>query len=205
MAAHKGFVDRFVSEAMERRLDSPFRERAYFVRRGDKAGLLGLGEVQTQPVMNATLARAAWSDEGLEVVVHAAIEGRLVLPRQIICEVRPRDGEGLSAFPLVRREAGAPEYGESSEYVGVFSGPSIEALIPGMYDLHAIAASGQERFSTRLRWEEHVSTPPKRSGLRIYGSKGGNVGVEKGAATLTRVVRVRNVLSRVARMLGLRR
>lgn len=205
MAAHKSFVERFVTEALERRLDSPFRERAYFVRRGDKAGLLGLSEVQKQPVVNAMLSHAAWSDEGLEVVVHAAIYGRLNLPRQIICEIRPRDGEGLSAFQLVRREADAPEHGESSEYVGVFSGSSIEALIPGMYDLYVMAASGQERFSTRLRWHERVNTPPEDRGLRIYGSKGGNVGIDKAAAVQARSSRLRNALSRVATKLGWRR
>lgn len=49
MAQHKVFVDEFVSEAMEQQLESPFRERSYFVRRADKAGLLALKAKRAAP------------------------------------------------------------------------------------------------------------------------------------------------------------
>ena len=44
LAEHHAFIERFVSEEMERRLGSPFRERSLFVRRGDKNGLLAFSE-----------------------------------------------------------------------------------------------------------------------------------------------------------------
>ncbi len=44
LAEHRAFIERFISEEMERRLESPLRERSHFVRRGDKSALLAFCE-----------------------------------------------------------------------------------------------------------------------------------------------------------------
>lgn len=44
VAAHSAFAREFVTDAMERGLKSPYRERSELVRRGDTAALVALGE-----------------------------------------------------------------------------------------------------------------------------------------------------------------
>ena len=199
VSAHQSFAWQFLTDTMEDRLASPFRERSYFVRRGDKAGLLALAEVEGKPVMTAALTAVRWDGGGLEVEIEASIGGRLGLPRQLVCEVHRRDGEGGSAFPVVRRLAETPEYGQSARYVGEFPERSISALIPGTYDVHLTSMSGGERFSERLRCDERLQFPPTRTGFRIYATKHGNVSVQKTELTL------RLALGRVVDTFRLRR
>jgi glycosyltransferase involved in cell wall biosynthesis len=199
VAAHQTFAWRFISDAMEQRLASPFRERSYFVRRGDSAGLLALAEVEAKPAITASLNAVRWSDDDVEVEMEASIAGRLALPRQLVCEIRRRDGEGGSAFPVVRRAPDAPEYGQSAQYYGAFPFQSIDALLPGTYDVHLTSLSGTERFSARLRWDQRAALPPTRTGFRMYATKHGHVSVQKNEMPL------RRALGRVMDTLRLRR
>ena len=205
MSAHKIFVDHFVTETMERRLESPLRERSYFVRREDWLGMRAAGEQAADPRMDGTIAGARWSEGGVEILVNAAIQGRLQLPRQLICEVRGRDGDGASAFPLVREEAEAPPYGKAARYKGVFPPASIAALMDGMYDVHLVSISAGERFSSRLAWGQHAPEPSRRAGFRIYATKGGHAVVEKRAQGAPVDVALRKAFGRVATALRLRR
>ena len=182
--AHQSFAWQFISDEMEGRLASPFRERSYFVRRGDRAGLLALADVEAKPAMTAALIGVRWDGDGLEVEIDASIRGRLGLPRQLVCEVQRRDGEGGSAFPVVRRLAETPEYGQSTRYAGQFPERSIGALIPGTYDVHLTSLSGGERFSERLRCDQRLQFPSARTGFRIYATKHGNVSMQKTELTL---------------------
>jgi len=188
-----------LSDEMEGRLASPFRERSHFVRRGDRAGLLALAEVEGKPAMKAALIAVRWDSGGLEVDIEASISGRLGLPRQLVCEVHRRDGEGGSAFPVVRRLEESPEYGKSAHYYGEFPERSISALIPGTYDVHLTSISGGERFSERLRCDPRLQFPPTRTGFRIYATKHGNVSVQKTELAL------RQALGRVVDTFRLRR
>ena len=199
VAAHQSFAWQFISDAMERRLASPFRERSYFVRRGDRTGLLALAGVEGKPAMKAALMGVRWDSGGLEVDNEASIAGRLGLPRQLVCEVQSRDGEGGSAFPVVRRVEEAPDYGQSARYVGEFPERSISALIPGTYDVYLASFSGGERFSERLRCGDRLPFPPARTGFRIYATKHGNVSVQKTELAL------RQALGRVVDTFRLRR
>lgn len=208
IAAHKSFAEEFVSEETERTLESPFRERAYFVRRGDKAGLLASTRHEHDPIVRATISDARCNKAGLELVIEAAIDGRISLPRQLICEVRRRDGEGGSAFPLVRRDPEPPPYGQTARYDGVFPMPSIRALLPGTYDVHVVSLSGKERLSCRPRWREGVRVPTHR-GMTIHPTKSGNVTVKKTEAGRTLVapagMTLRAAVSRFVRMIASRR
>ena len=120
IAVHKSLVEQFISEGMERRLESPFRERSDFIRRGDRAGLLESSRHEADPVVNATLTRAEWAGDGLEVAVNATVSGRLGLPRQLICQLVRRDGEGGSAFPITGRTREAPDSGQPAQDQGCF-------------------------------------------------------------------------------------
>lgn len=184
VAAHQSFAWQFVSDAMEASLASPFRERSHFVRRGDRAALLALAEVEGKPVMTATLKGLHWGSDGVEVEIAASIAGRLGLARQGVCEILRRDGEGGSAFPVVRRLEERPDYGQAAEYSGVLPERSMEALIAGTYDVVLTSVSGGERFSARLRWDERVQPPAARTGFRIYPTKRGQVSVQKSEMSL---------------------
>ena len=199
VAAHQSFAWQFISDAMEGRLASPFRERSYFVRRGDRAGLLALADVEGKPAMKAALMGVRWDGGGLDVDIEASIGGRLGLPRQLVCEVQRRDGDGGSAFPVVRRVEETPDYGQSARYYGEFPEKSISALIPGTYDVHLTSLAGGERFSERLRCDARLQFPPTRTGFRIYATKHGNVSVQKTELTL------RLALGRVVDTFRLRR
>ena len=188
LAAHHAFAWEFISDATDRRLASPFRERSHFVRRGDRAGLLAFGEVEANPAITASLNGVRWADDDVEVEMEASIAGRLGLPRQLVCEIRRRDGEGGSAFPVLRRAPEAPEDGQSAQYHGAFPARSINALLPGTYDAHLTSLSGGERFSARLRWDERVQVPSTRTGFRIYATKHGHVSMQKSELTLRRAL-----------------
>lgn len=184
VAAHQSFVWQFISDAMEGSLASPFRERSHFVRRGDRTGLLALAEAEDKPTMTATLRGLRWGSDGVEVEIVASIAGRLGLARQLVGEILKRDGDGGSAFPLVRRLEERPEYGQATEYHGVLPERSIGALIPGTYDVHLTSISGGERFSARLRWDPRVQVPSTRTGFRMYGTKRGQVSIQKSEMSL---------------------
>lgn len=209
IAAHKSFAEEFVSEEMERRLESPFRERAYFIRRGDKLGLLASTRHEDDPAVRATISAARSNRAGLELVVDAGIDGRISLPRQLICEIRRRDGDGGSAFPLVRRDPEPPPYSHSAKYDGVFPIHSIRALLPGTYDMHVVSLSGKERLSCRARWQEGVRVPASRGGMGIHPTKSGNVSLKKTerrtALETPTGMKLRSAVSRFARTLVLRR
>jgi glycosyltransferase involved in cell wall biosynthesis len=209
MSAHQSFATEFVTEEMERRLESPFRERAHFIRLGDKASLLASSRREHDPVVSAMISDARWIKAGLELVVDAAIEGRITLPRQLICEIRRRDGEGGSAFPLVRRAPEPPPYGRTAQYDGVFSMHSTRALLPGTYDVHVVSLSGKERSSCRVQWRQGVRVPAYRGGMGIHPTKSGNVSLkktERGTAWDTPAgMKLRAAVSRLARTVAGRR
>ncbi len=184
VAAHQTFAWQFISDTMERRLGSPFRERSYFVRRGDRPGLLALGAVEAKPVITASLRGVDWANGGVEVAIEASIAGRLGLPRQLVCDVLRRDGDGGSAFPVVRRREEAPGYGQSALYEGVLPEKSIGALIPGTYDVHLTSMSGDERISARLGWSDRLQVPATRTGFQIYGTRRGQVCIQKSELSL---------------------
>ena len=199
---HRAFVERFISEEMERRLPSPWRERSYFVRQGDKAGLLACLAHEHEPLVKGELVSARWTADGIAIAAEVTVEGRLELPRQLYCELRRRDGEGASAFPLVRAAA-APSYGEAAVYEGVLPKSSIRALVAGAYDLYVVSMSARARVSCRVRWRDGLSAPAGASGFQIRGTKQGNVSVkksdERAGAPLAFGV-VRRAMDRVARM-----
>ena len=139
-----------------------------FVRRGDREGLLALGKVEGNPVITAVVRGTRWTTDGIELVIDASIAGRLGLPRQMICEVLRRDGDGASAFPIVRRSDEIPSYGETSQYLGILPDRSISALLPGTYDVNVASVRPEERLSARLRWDERLQPPATRTGFRLY-------------------------------------
>ena len=201
LAAHKSVVEGFITEPMERRLDSPFRERSYFIRRGDRDGLLESSRHETAPVVSATITRAEWTSNGLEIAVKTSVRGRLGLPRQLICQLLHRDGDGGSAFPITRKAEEMLDHGQPAQYEGVFPHPSIEALIAGTYDVHVVSVSGQERLSGRASWGEGVAVPRERAGLRVHATRNGQMSVKK---TAEANLDLRGVLGRVAGTLGWR-
>jgi hypothetical protein len=201
IAVHKDVVERFVTEPMERRLESPFRERSYFIRRGDRDGLLESSRHETAPVVSATVTLANWVGDGLEIAVKTSVRGRLGLPRQLICQLVRRDGDGASAFPITRQSQEAPAHGQPAQYYGVLPRPSMQALIEGTYDVHVVSVSGQERLSGRACWAEGVALPRERAGVRIHATRNGQVSVKKTAEASRDL---RGVLGRVAGTLGWR-
>ena len=201
IGVHKSLVEQFISEAMERRLESPFRERSYFIRRGDRAGLLESSRHEANPIVNATVTRAEWVGDGLEVAINATVSGRLGLPRQLICQLVRRDGEGGSAFPITRRAEEALDYEQPALYEGVLPHCSIEALVAGAYDVYVVSLSGQERLSGRAFWSGGMKVLPERAGFRIHATKHGHVSVKR---TLEANLDLRRVLGRVAGTLGWR-
>jgi glycosyltransferase involved in cell wall biosynthesis len=201
IAVHKDVVERFVTEPMERRLESPFRERSYFIRRGDRDGLLESSRHETAPVVSATVTLANWVGDGLEIVVKTSVRGRLGLPRQLICQLLRRDGDGASAFPITRQSQEAPAHGQPAQYYGVLPRPSMQALIEGTYDVHVVSVSGQERLSGRACGAEGVALPRERAGFRIHATRNGQVSVKKTAEASRDL---RGVLGRVAGTLGWR-
>jgi len=174
---------------------------SYFIRRGDRAGLVESSRHETAPIVRATVTRAVWASDGLEIAVNASVHGRLGLPRQLICQLLRRDGEGGSAFPITRPAEETPDYGQSAHYEGVLPHRSIEALIEGAYDVHVVSVSGQERLSGRACWGEGVAAPRQRAGLRIHPTRNGQVRVKKSVDTS---LDLRGVLGRVAGTLGWR-
>ena len=201
IAVHKSLAERFISEDLERRLESPFRERSYFIRRGDRAGLLESSRHETAPVVTATVTRAGWAGGDLEVAVTTSVRGRLGLPRQLICQLLRRDGDGGSAFPITRQAEETRDAGQPARYEGVLPHRSIQALFAGTYDVHVVSVSGQERLSGRACWGEGVAVPRERAGLRIHATRNGQVSVKK---TVEADLDLRAVLGRVAGTLGWR-
>lgn len=179
VAAHRAFVDQYVTPSMELTLRSPYRERAHFVRRGDRAGLLALRSKEEVPLITAIVSGAAWHRQGLDVAMDVAVEGRMVLPRQLLCTLLRRDGEGVSGFSVVRAPADGAEYGRPVRYQGCLPRPSIEALLPGHYDVHVVSLSGAERLTTRVQWAASAPAVPERDGFGFYSSKGGHASVRK--------------------------
>ena len=201
IAVHKALVDRFITEPMERRLESPFHERSYFIRRGDRDGLLETIRHEAAPVVSATVTHAGWAGDGFEIAVKTSVRGRLRLPRQLICQLVRRDGDGGSAFPITREAEETPDPGQPVSYEGILPRPSIQALIPGTYDVHVVSVSGQERLSGRACWGEGVAVPRERAGLRVHATRNGQVSVKK---TAEANLDLRGVLGRVAGSLGWR-
>jgi hypothetical protein len=205
LAAHKAFAERFSSDAMERRLDSPLGERAWFVRRGDHSGLLEHLAGEAVPLVIATLTRADWSKSGLDVTIEASVHGRPALPQQLFCEVRRRDGQGSSGFPMVRA-GDAPPIGEPALYHGVLSLSVIDALVPEAYDLYLAAISRRERYAGRVTWAAGVPVPAERHAFRVRAARGGSVSIRKQVAGPFRLAPgFRQAAGRLVRRLGLRR
>jgi glycosyltransferase involved in cell wall biosynthesis len=181
IAAHRGFVDRYITPSMEAKLASPYRERAYFVRRGDRAGLLALKASEQAPVITAVVNAAAWSRRGLDISMDVAVEGRLSLPRQLLCTLRPRGGEGVSGFPLVQASIEEASYGAAVRCDGCLPHSSIETLLPGHYDVHVVSESASERLVGRVRWSTSAPAVPERGRFVFYSTKGGHGSARKSA------------------------
>jgi len=177
ISAHRSFAERFVTTQMEQRLPSPFQERAYFVRRGDRPGLLALKEVERSPRVTAQVTDAQWTADGLRVDMGVSVHGRLALASQLICELAGGDDAGSSAFPLLR-VAPASEYGEAASYFGVLPWTSLAVLVPGTYDVTAVSIFQAERLTARAKWQGAASSPA-RDGVSVYATKGGNLAVKK--------------------------
>ncbi len=199
IAVHKDVVERFITPDMESQLDSPFRERSYFVRQGDRAGLLELVRHEDAPVVSANITHAAWTAEGLDVTIEARVQGRLGLPRQMVGQLVRRDGDGASAFPLTRRPADRP--GQASAYQGVLPYTSVNALIEGAYDLFVTSVSGVDVLSGRVGWAKGTTPPDARAGLRLQAVGAGHVRIKKVPETRTSL---RGIVRRVAGNLGRR-
>jgi len=179
IAAHGRLVREFIPEELEHRLESPYRERAHFVRQGDRTGLLALRATETAPVISATVAAASWSPQGLDVAMDISVEGRMTLPRQLLCTLQPRGGDGLSGFPLVRATPDGVAYGLAARYEGGFPRALIDALLAGQYDVHVVSLSGAERLTGRVQWGASVPAIPARDGLAFYSTKGGHASIRK--------------------------
>lgn len=201
IAAHKAVIERFISEDMERQLDSPLRERSHFIRQGDRVGLLELNVHERAPVVSATVTRAAWTPEGLGVTIDAAVLGRMGFPRQLTCQLVRRDGDGASAFPLTRPSADQSAYGQPTRYEGVLPYASIRALVDGAYDAHLMSVSGAGQLSGQVSWAKGVEPPAPRAGFRILATGNGHVRIRK---TPEPRADLRRVLRRVADRFGWR-
>jgi glycosyltransferase involved in cell wall biosynthesis len=190
VTAHQSFVERFITPEMEQRLDSPYRERSHFVRRGDLAGLIASGQFENAPQITAIVSSVRWTGGGLEVGIEATIEGRLSLPLQLICELRAREDIGTSAFPVVQPPSASSAYGEVLRYNGILPVTTIDSLAEGTYDVHLISLHGRERLSARVNWGTGVPMPPARAGFRFYPTKRGHVGIKKAAPPHTVIGRL---------------
>jgi glycosyltransferase involved in cell wall biosynthesis len=181
VTVHKALMERYISPDMDQRLESPDRERCHFIRLGDLDGLLAFGEFETAPRVTASVTKATWEGSDLRFTIGATIEGRLALPRQLIGQLHPREGDGVSAFPIVRVNTDPPPYGQTTVYTGAFPLASIRALSPGTYDLHLVSETVRERLTGRVRWQEGVVPPVERERLTVHGTRGGNATIRKGA------------------------
>jgi glycosyltransferase involved in cell wall biosynthesis len=201
IAVHQRFAAEYITPAMERELASPLRERAYYLRRGDAAGLLSLSQHASAPVLAGALVRAGWNGDDLEVAIDVTVHGRIELPPQIVCELRHRDGDGASAFPLVRRESVRPE---GARYAGTLPAPSIAALLRGRYDAYIVSVSGRERLMGRVGWGAQAVEPQARAAFRVHPTKGGHVAIDARAEREGVDVRLRSAFGRVASTLRFR-
>ena len=201
VAAHKAVIDRFVTEDMEAQLDTPLRERSRFIRGGDRTGLVELIRHENEPVVNATVARATWTAEGLDVALDASVIGRGGLPRQLVCQLVRRDGDGISAFPITRNTAEKPAQGQTGRYEGVLPYTSVHALVEGAYDLFVASVSGTDRVSGRVSWANGAVAPNERAGLRLQTVGAGHIRIKKSTASKAGL---RGIVRRVAGTLGWR-
>ncbi|NOT25681.1 MAG: glycosyltransferase family 2 protein [Acidobacteria bacterium] len=201
IAVHKAVVEGFITEGMEAQLDSPLRERSRFIRRGDRAGLVELIRHEDAPVLNTTVTRTAWTADGLEVALDASVMGRVGLPRQLVCQLVRRDGDGASAFPLTRNTAERPDHGQVARYEGILPYTSVHALVEGAYDLFVTSISGADRLSGRVGWAKGAIPPDERGGLRLQVVGSGHVRIRK---TTESKASLRGVVRRVAGNLGWR-
>jgi glycosyltransferase involved in cell wall biosynthesis len=201
ISAHKAVVERFITEEMEAELDSPLRERSYFIRRGDRVGLLDLNRHEADPVVTASVTRAAWTAEGLDVCIDASVLGRAALPRQVVCQLVRRDGDGASAFPMTRNTSEKPPYAQAGRYEGLLPYASIHTLVDGAYDLFVTSISGTDRLSGRVGWAKGVIPPDERAGVRLQAVGDGHVRIKKIAESKPGL---RGVVRRVAGNFGWR-
>lgn len=178
ITAHRALAERFVPEGLEQRLQSLFRERAHLVRRGDREGLLELRAAEKAPAVAARVVSAAWGREGLRVGLEVSVSARLGTPRQITCSMVPRDGDGHSAFPMLR-EGSARGYGVAAAYVGWIPESTMDLLVPGTYDIRVVSETPAERLTARVLWPAALPPPAVRRGFAFFGTKGGNASVRK--------------------------
>lgn len=149
VAAHRDFVDEFVTPGMEKYLRHPYDVRTHLVRRGDIDSLVRLQWLEPSPMIRAELASLKAIESALEVTLSIAIEGVLGVD-QLACELRSREGNGHAAFSL-RSTAGCRRtYATPHMFIGTLQADAVSGLVDGVYDMYVTRIVGKEHLSGRI-------------------------------------------------------
>jgi len=179
LAAHRAFIEEFISEEMEASLPAPFRTYSALVRRGLEDDLLALGQRSRIPALRAKVVSARWQPRGLDVSFAVRFDQERG-PAQMVCELRGRRGEGSSCFPIKRSDRESGELGDDwLVYEGVLSFGSIGDMLPAVYDVHALHLTKDSVTADRASIGAEVELPAAVLGTHIYRTKYGNASVHK--------------------------
>nr|WP_231747912.1 polysaccharide pyruvyl transferase family protein [Auraticoccus cholistanensis] len=119
------------------------------------------------------MRRSSWTALG-ELQTTVTVRTAETVGASAVCELRARDGLGLSAFTLTRDPAGRS--GPTAvDLVGTATGPVLDALGPGRHDLSLVVQVGGRRRHLRVAVEEGTELPPSWNGLEVYATRHGNL------------------------------
>lgn len=183
LSAHREFISEFIDERMESALPNPFKLYSALIRDGRENELLSLGRKSRVPALRAALVSTRWTSRGLEVSVSIRFD-EVPAPPQLVCELRGREGEGSSCFPMIE----APHDSEVQKrdtflYRGVFDFGTLGDLMPGVYDVHAVHFAKEMVVSDRVSIGSDTALPPQVLDTHIYRTKYGNASLHKVGAT----------------------
>lgn len=177
VAAHRSFIEEFVTPEMERHLRHPYDIRTRLIRAGDVEALERLQRLEAIPALRADLVEVDSKGDGMEWTMDITCEGALDID-QLACELRSREGNGHAAFSLRATNGSPEEYASPRRFRGVISSDALSDLIDGTYDLYATRLVGKKHISERIV-AANASSLASSPETRAYATEHGNLSLKK--------------------------
>lgn len=176
LEVHSAFIAEFIPESIELRLPEPYRSRSALVRRKDPDALLDLGRNEAEPRFSAAFWGSQYEAEGsgLELLFEVSVTGRFEL-RELVCEMRHRDGDGLTAITLRRDPRIATTYGQPVLFRGWLPPEVLHALRGGIHDLFLSTYISRKYVAVRVQQPTTSVLPLGEGETRFYRTAQGNL------------------------------
>ncbi|WP_427130796.1 glycosyltransferase family 2 protein [Pseudarthrobacter sp. S9] len=173
--AHGEFIDRFIPVSVENLLPEPYRSRSALARRKDVNALLDLGRNEGRPRLTAAFWGGRYVEDGaLELFFEASVVGRFEMP-DLVCEIRPRDGNGLIAVPVQRDRRIETVYSKAGLFRALLTPEALNAMRAGTHDFFLTTYINKKYVTARVRRPESSGLPITDSRMHFYGTVQGNL------------------------------